>query len=647
MRARTGALVVVVLVVVAFMWTRAAQADRGVLTGTVKDAAGAVLAGVAVEAQGPMTASAVTDGRGAFRIVNLLPGAYTVSARLQGFATAMHRATITARRATALPIELRTATIADAVVERKTEVADARIAREMSRADVSQLRALAGSAAISAPLAAAPPPGVYGGGIRRQRGFNTESYDRIDENGFKHVSTDPLSTFSVDVDTASYANVRRFLNEGRLPEPGAVRIEELINYFRLPYATPEGREPFSITTELAECPWNPAHRLALVGIQGRALPAREPAPRNLVFLIDVSGSMMSPDKLPLVQSAMRLLVDALSERDRVAIVVYAGASGLVLPSTPGTDKATIARAIASLEAGGSTNGAAGIQLAYRTAREHFIRGGVNRVVLATDGDFNVGVTSQDALIRLIEQERQSGVFLSVLGVGTGNLKDSTMEKLADKGNGNYAYLDSLHEARKVLVHELGGTLDTIAKDVKIQVEFNPLAVDGYRLIGYENRVMANEDFDDDTKDAGEIGAGHSVTALYEIVPTGARTPGKPRGDLKYQQEPRTARAARSDELLTVAVRYKQPDAGESRRVSATVLKTPRAMTANLGFASAVAEFGMLLRESPHAGRASYGAVLDRARRYSGDDRHGYQREFIGIVERAAQLADRRRETGGH
>ena len=278
--------------------------------------------------------------------------------------------------------------------------------------------------------------------------------------------------------------------------------------------------------------------------------------------------MTPADKLPLVQTSMRMLVDELGDRDRVAIVVYAGASGLVLPSTPGTDKATIARAIADLRPGGSTNGAAGIQLAYRIAREHFIRGGVNRVVLATDGDFNVGVTSQDALVRLIEQERASGVFLSVLGVGTGNLKDSTMEKLAGKGNGNYAYLDSLHEARKVLVRELGGTLDTIAKDVKIQVEFNPLAVDGYRLIGYENRVMAHEDFDDDAKDAGDIGAGHSVTALYEIVPKGARTPGTPRSGLKYQREPRIAPAARGDELLTVAVRFKKPDADESRRVTA-------------------------------------------------------------------------------
>jgi len=323
----------------------------------------------------------------------------------------------------------------------------------------------------------------------------------------------------------------------------------------------------------------------------------------------------------------------------LAIVVYAGASGLALPSTPGTEKATIARAIAELAAGGSTNGAEGIRLAYNVARQHFIRGGVNRVVLATDGDFNVGVTSQDALVRLIEQERESGVFLSVLGVGTGNLKDSTMEKLAGKGNGNYAYLDSLHEARKVLVRELGGTLTTIAKDVKIQVEFNPLAVDGYRLIGYEDRLLANEDFDNDAKDAGDIGAGHSVTALYEIVPKGERTPGAQVKGLKYQQPSRTTRAARGSDLMTVAVRYKQPDGQTSQRVERTVRNTPRPMTANLGFASAVAEFGMLLRGSEHAGRASYDAVIDRARRYSSDDRYGYQAEFIGLAERAARLAD--------
>ena len=640
MRPRNGALVVAVFVLAALAWARAAQTDRGILAGTIKNVSGAAVPGVRVEAQGPVTASAVTDARGTFRIVNLVPGDYVVTATLAGFATTTARARISPRNETRIALELRAGPLNEAVVTGQAPSVDAETsARQVT--GTGQFRRAGSPRPLEALATAAAPPFLNDPVERRRRGRNTESYDHIDENGFKRVSADPLSTFSVDVDTASYANVRRFLREGRLPEPGAVRVEELINYFRLPYAEPDGPEPFSITTELAECPWNPDHRLALIGIQGRAVTRREPAPRNLVFLIDVSGSMASPDKLPLVQSAMRMLVDELEDRDRVAIVVYAGASGLALPSTTGRDKAAITRAIAELEPGGSTNGAEGIQLAYRVAREHFIRGGVNRVVLATDGDFNVGVTSQDALVRLIERERQSGVFLSVLGVGTGNLKDSTMEQLAGKGNGNYAYLDSLHEARKVLVRELGGTLDTIAKDVKIQVEFNPLSVDGYRLIGYENRVMANEDFNDDTKDAGDIGAGHSVTALYEIVPKGTRTPGTPRSDLKYQSEPRIAPAARGDELLTVAVRFKQPDADESHHVSTTMLRSPRPMTANLGFASAVAEFGMLLRGSPHAGRASYGAVIERARRYAGDDRDGYRAEFIRIAERAAELAVQR------
>ena len=628
MRARIGSLVVVVFVVATFVWGMAAQSERGMIAGSIKDASGAVLPGAAVEAVGPMTATAVTDARGDFRIVNLIPGDYTVTAMLAGFSKTTTRATVTARVETRLTLELQVGSLAETIT----------VTGHTPAVDVQSAARLAPVApATQSIFGFAGPRAEFD---RRTRGrHNTESYEHLDENGFKHVGADPLSTFSVDVDTASYANVRRFLNEGRLPEAGAVRIEELVNYFRLPYAAPDGDEPFAITTELAECPWNPKHRLALIGIQGRQLPPREPAPRNLVFLLDVSGSMSDPDKLPLVQSAMRLLVDALNERDRVAIVLYAGASGLALPSTPGTDKAKISRAIAELRPGGSTNGAAGIQLAYTVARQHFIRGGVNRVVLATDGDFNVGVTSQDALVRLIEQERESGVFLSVLGVGTGNLKDSTMEKLAGKGNGNYAYLDSLHEARKVLVRELGGTLTTIAKDVKIQVEFNPLAVDGYRLIGYEDRLLANEDFDDDAKDAGDIGAGHSVTALYEIVPKGERTPGTPVKALKYQQQPRTTAAARGDELMTVAVRFKQPDGRDSRRVAHTVRNAPRPMTANLGFASAVAEFGMLLRGSEHAGRASYSAAIDRARRYSSDDRYGYQAEFISLAERAAQLAD--------
>jgi Ca-activated chloride channel family protein len=470
--------------------------------------------------------------------------------------------------------------------------------------------------------------------------FNTEAYDHIEENRFRRVDADPLSTFSIDVDTASYANVRRFLSDGELPPAGAVRTEELINYFRFAYPQPSGRDPFSITTELAACPWNSTHRLALIGLQGRALEGRDSAPRNLVFLLDVSGSMMPADKLPLVRTAMGLLTDVLTERDRVAIVVYAGASGLVLPSTSGDRKERIHQALGQLEAGGSTNGAEGIQLAYEVARRHFIRGGVNRVILATDGDFNVGVTSQSDLVQLIEHERKSGIFLSVLGVGTGNLKDSTMEKLADTGNGNYSYLDSVHEARKVLVREAGGTLETIAKDVKIQVEFNPREVAAYRLIGYENRLLKHEDFNDDKKDAGEIGAGHSVTALYEIVPAGEKVDGADVDPLKYQREKGESRAAGSGELLTVNVRYKAPDGDTSQLLSRVVLNRPSQMTANLGFASAVAEFGMLLRESPSLGNASFESVRARATKFRGEDQEGYRAQFVQLVDRAASLRER-------
>ena len=503
--------------------------------------------------------------------------------------------------------------------------------------------------------ASAPPPALFAqarssslaravGGLAGRAGdvtpFNTEAYDHIEENRFRRVDADPLSTFSIDVDTASYANVRRFLSDGELPPAGAVRTEELINYFRFGYPEPSGSDPFSITTELAACPWNPKHRLALIGLQGRALDERDPAPRNLVFLLDVSGSMMPADKLPLVRTAMRMLADVLTERDRVAIVVYAGASGLVLPSTSGDQKERIHQALAQLEAGGSTNGAEGIQLAYEVARRNFIRGGVNRVILATDGDFNVGVTSQSDLVQLIEHERKSGIFLSVLGVGTGNLKDSTMEKLADKGNGNYSYLDSVHEARKVLVREAGGTLETIAKDVKIQVEFNPREVAAYRLIGYENRLLKHEDFNDDKKDAGEIGAGHSVTALYEIVPAGEKVDGAEVDPLKYQREKGQSGAAGSGELLTVKVRYKAPDGDTSQLLSRVVMNRPSQMTANLGFASAVAEFGMLLRESPSLGNVSFESVRARATKFRGEDQEGYRAQFVQLVDRAASLRER-------
>jgi Ca-activated chloride channel family protein len=592
--------------------------NRGTLAGVVLDTGGRPLPGATVRLTGPTPQLTETDGRGQFVFTNLVPGSYHVQVELSGFA----------------PATITIAVQADVTVRHAFRLSAAPPpSRDVAKSILVAPRAVA-EAQVGGAMPTAPPftlPGRFAGP------FNTEAYDHLDENPFRRVVVDPLSTFSIDVDTASYANVRRFLNAGSLPPAGAIRIEEFINYFRFSYPQPSGDAPFSVTTEVTECPWNPAHRLALIGLQGREMPHETLPARNLVFLIDVSGSMNTADKLPLVRQGLRMLVETLTARDRVAIVVYAGSSGLVLPSTRGDQKARIHDAIANLEAGGSTNGAQGIQLAYRTAREQFVRDGVNRVVLATDGDFNVGVTSQDALVRLIEEERASGVFLSVLGVGTGNLKDATMEKLADKGNGNYAYLDSLHEARKVLVAEAGATLVTIAKDVKLQIEFNPRMVEGYRLIGYENRMLRHEDFNDDRKDAGEIGAGHSVTALYEIVPAGVRMEGGTVDPLKYQDSQARRNTAQSGELLTVKLRYKAPDGDESRLISVAVGSRPREMTANSGFASAVAEVGMLLRHSRHAPRATYESAIARARRHRGDDADGYRAEFIRLAELAASL----------
>jgi Ca-activated chloride channel family protein len=482
--------------------------------------------------------------------------------------------------------------------------------------------------------------------IRAGGDFNTEAYATIDENGFHRVADDPLSTFSIDVDTASYANVRRFLNDGSLPPADAVRIEELINYFRFDYEPPSTEHPFSVTTEIGPAPWAPSHRLVLVGLKARPVAANRQTPKNLVFLLDVSGSMSSADKLPLVKTAMRMLTATLTPADRVAIVVYAGASGVALPSTSGANKPRIEQAIAELRSGGSTNGAAGIRLAYEIAAQSYIRGGINRVILATDGDFNVGTTSEGELVRLIEEQRQRGVFLSVLGVGTGNLKDSTMEQLADRGNGNYAYLDSLHEARRVLIAEAGGTLETVAKDVKIQVEFNPARVGAYRLIGYENRILAHRDFNDDRKDAGEIGAGHTVTALYEIVPPGQDIDVPGVDPLKYQTTARPAGgAATSNELLMVKLRYKQPTGDVSQLLSYPVRDRAGSLTPNLGFAAAVAEFGMLLRGSEYAGTASWTSATGLARRFRGSDPDGYRAEFARLVELAAALGAH--QQGGH
>jgi Ca-activated chloride channel family protein len=481
---------------------------------------------------------------------------------------------------------------------------------------------------------------------KQDEAFNTEEYGRISENPFLLVSEQPRSTFSADVDRASYSNVRRFLTAGQLPPRDAVRIEELINYFPYHYGDPAGDAPFGVTTDVVECPWKAGNRLVRIGLQTRHVALENLPPNNIVFLIDVSGSMESPDKLPLLKSAIGLLVDQLRPQDRVAIVVYAGSAGVVLPSTSGANKGEILGVLDKLEAGGSTAGGEGIVLAYKLAKENFLRGGNNRVVLASDGDFNVGVSSDGELEQLIEQKRRDGIFLTVLGFGTGNVKDSKMELLADKGNGNYAYIDTLQEARKTLVEELGGTLLTVAKDVKLQVEFNPATVAAYRLIGYENRMLRTQDFRDDTKDAGEVGAGHTVTALYELIPPGGDLSSINIDPLKYQRVTSTE-AAGSGELMTLRIRYKAPDGDVSRESVFEVADAKRAISASpqdFRFAAAVAEFGMLLRDSKAKGTATWDSALQLASTSQGEDAQGYRQEFISMIRQAQQLSETQRGT---
>jgi Ca-activated chloride channel homolog len=631
----TTAKAVVVLLVCVGLWSArpfAAQ-DSAALSGTVTDSQGGVLPGATVTAKGDRAAEskAVTNERGIFHILGLQPGRYAVRVELDGFKVEETTVTVVSGRTTTLAVVLQVGSLAETVTVTSEAV-------RVQASSSSRAHRVSGSWVSTRPHGR--PMEMSAGGVDR------EAYRHQPETGFHRVSAQPRSTFSTDVDTASYTNVRRILREGRLPPEGAVRIEEFVNYFRFDYAAPADDAPVAISSEVGPCPWNEDHLLALVGIRASDLAgprsgvqpgAVRSVGRNLVFLVDVSGSMRDDDKLPLVRKSLHLLTDRLGDVDRIAIVVYAGRSGLALPSTSGEDKDRIHAAIDQLESGGSTNGGEGIQLAYRIAREQFVRGGVNRVILATDGDFNVGVTSEDQLVRLIEQERKSGVFLTVLGVGTGNLQDATMEALADKGNGHYAYLDSLDEARKVLVREMDATLVTVAKDVKIQVEFNPRQVAGYRLIGYENRRLAEEDFNDDAKDAGEMGAGHTVTALYEIIPAGGRVPGPSVDPLKYQRRPAAAGDRHDGELMTVALRFKRPDSGRSERIEAVVQAGDGPLGPNLGFASAVAELGLVLTKSAHAGSADVERAIDRARSFVGDDPDEDRAGFVAMAERAAGL----------
>ncbi|HET6348477.1 MAG TPA: von Willebrand factor type A domain-containing protein [Candidatus Krumholzibacteria bacterium] len=612
------------------------------------------------------TIGSMTLADGSFTMSSVPPGTYRVRAMMMGFkAVEKDSVVVTAGATVELAFQLQTTVVTrtqeiTVTAERAmVEVTDSKTSAAVSP---QQLHAMPvedalGTVALkggivrngdnmhvrggrsgAAFIQNSPPPPDPLGAARYAPPVDREQYEQGAENEFLPVIDNPVSTFSIDVDRASYANARRYIRGGQWPPASAVRIEEFLNYFDYDLPEPAGDDPFSITTEITGCPWTPEHRLVRIALHGRDIDAEKLPPSNLVFLIDVSGSMQPPNKLPLLRSAFPLLVRQLRAQDRVAIVVYAGASGLALDSTPGDHKKEILDAIERLQSGGSTAGGAGIVLAYKVAREHLMKHGNNRVILATDGDFNVGVTSDGELVKLIEDERESGVFLTVLGVGDGNLQDAKMEKLADHGNGNYSYLDDVFEAQKVFVHEMGGTLVTIAKDVKIQVEFNPDRVASYRLIGYENRMLKREDFENDRKDAGEMGAGHSVTALYEIEPAAASE--QDTHALRYTETHVRHDAAHRDELFAVRLRFKKPDGSTSRQVERIVTEGGTEFADASGetrFAAAVAEFGLLLRDSAFKGNASLDHVIDTARAAKGTDAAGYRAEFVQLAQTCKEI----------
>ncbi|CAK8716247.1 VWFA domain-containing protein [Candidatus Electrothrix aarhusensis] len=526
--------------------------------------------------------------------------------------------------------------ILDAIPQEGKRIKKEKIAGSIDAKEEVVMMAEAPARAMFVASTAVTPP---------QPEWNTESYNARQENGLISTSNDPLSTFSIDVDTASYSNVRRFINEGSLPPKGAVRIEELINYFSYDYPQPDSEHPFSVTTEVGPCPWNDSRKLVRIGLKAKDIDKKDLPPSNLVFLIDVSGSMSEQNKLPLLQKSMKMLVKQLGKNDRISIVVYAGHDRVVLEPTAGSEQQKIIAAIEALGAGGSTHASSGITTAYQLAEQVLLPKGNNRIILASDGDFNVGITSRGELQKLVEEKRKSGIFLTVLGFGMGNYHDDTMEVLADKGNGNYAYIDSLLEAKKVMVKEMSGTLFALASDVKIQVEFNPAKVGAYRLIGYENRALADEDFNDNKKDAGEIGVGHRVTALYEIIPVGAA--GQPTVDpLKYQKTKKNdsdSKTQYANELMTVKLRYKPLQTSESVLLS-TVVKDNKLALEETGndfrFAASVAGFGMLLSDSEHADGVTWSQILTLAKGAKGTDEEGYRAEFIRLVETAEILTEK-------
>jgi Ca-activated chloride channel family protein len=600
---RIFAIMILATVIFAFSESR-------IITGRVQDDQGKPLAGVSVSVKGSATRT-ITDFGGNYRI-SAGPGDKVLVFSMVGYATIEQK-------------------IGDRNIINVTMQPEQIQLEEIIATGYSKKVDMALKASPMAMGAAYESRQFFG---RYNPNFNTEGYASINENGYKNVINNPLSTFSIDVDNASYSNIRRFINNGQLPPPDAVRIEEMINYFKYDYPEPHGEHPFSVFAELAACPWNPKHQLLQVGLRGKSIDKSSLPPSNLVFLIDVSGSMNSPEKLPLLKSAFGLLVNELRPRDHIAIVVYAGSAGLVLESTPGNKKEVIMSAIDNLEAGGSTAGGAGLRLAYKEAEKNFVKDGNNRIILATDGDFNVGESSNGGMERLVEEKRELGVFITVLGFGMGNYKDDKMEIIADKGNGNYSYIDNLQEARRVLVREFGGTLFTIAKDVKFQIEFNPAKVDSYRLIGYENRLLNDEDFNDDTKDAGEMGSGHMVTALYEIIPAGSGEKIPSVDPLKYQVSRKNNEENYSDELLTIKVRYKKPDGITSMLLEKSVKDFGEEIedaSDNLRFAAAVAEFGMILRESEFKGLSTLESAAKLAGSARGNDEDGYRSEMIRLI----------------
>ncbi len=607
------------LAALAATFTAASVADSShLLKGTVLDAdSQSPVAGAVVQVRGAALRTQ-TDAQGKFQL-DLGKPCQTVEVAHPGFKSwkkrlcAGERTLTLHRAATTAPAE-----------EAESKVMDMAISPQST---LMEARAYAPAAKMGQALAYEAPPN-----------FNTEDYALIQENRFYAARSNPLSTFSIDVDAASYSNLRRFINNGQTPPKDAVRIEEMVNYFRYNYPEPEGAHPFSVTTELSACPWAAEHKLLHIGLQGASIEREDLPPSNLVFLLDVSGSMNAPNKLPLLKSSFKLLVDQMRPQDRVAIVVYAGAAGVVLEPTAGDNQQKIKDALEQLQAGGSTAGGQGLRLAYQLARKHFAKEGNNRVILATDGDFNVGESSDAAMVRLIEKERESGIFLTVLGFGTGNYKDNKMQQLAQHGNGNNAYIDNINEARKVLVEEYGGTVFAIAKDVKLQLEFNPAMVQGYRLIGYENRLLDDEDFKDDTKDAGELGAGHTVTALYEIIPAGVETDLLASVDpLKYQTREPNEKPSR--EWCTLKLRYKAPESGQSQLLTHFVEQEKPAPSPDFNWSAVVAGFGMLLRDSDYKGTSNYPELIRLAKSAKGVDEHGYRQELIRMMETMHALSD--------